>query len=140
MDKIVVRAGEDPEVEAFLTERIYEYNARATGYHDAEHYTAVLRDELDEIYAGICGFTWGGCCYVTYLWVAETFRGMGLGSELLRAVEQHARARRCRLVLLSSHDFQAPAFYVRLGYQQVARIEDYPVDHFDVFLAKRLDP
>jgi predicted N-acetyltransferase YhbS len=63
----------------------------------------------------------------------------GIGSELLRAVEGHAREKRCRLVLLSSHTFQAPVFYARMGYEQVARIDDYPVGHADIFYAKRLD-
>ncbi|HVY63426.1 MAG TPA: GNAT family N-acetyltransferase [Gammaproteobacteria bacterium] len=138
-DTLVVRTGDDPDIHAFLAERIREFNAEATGYHDAESYSAVLRDETDEICAGISGFTWGGCCYVSYLWVRETLRGTGLGSALLRTVEQHARGKRCRLVLLSSHDFQAPDFYVRLGYEPIARIADYPVGHVDVLLAKRLD-
>ena len=139
MHAIVVRTGNAPDVEAFLAERIYEYNARATGYEDAETYTSVLRDELGTIYAGISGFTWGGCCYVMYLWVADAFRSMGFGTALLHAVEQHARAKGCRIVVLSSHDFQAPDFYARLGYEPVARIDDYPVDYTDFVLTKRLD-
>jgi hypothetical protein len=30
-------------------------------------------------------------------------------------------------------------FYARMGYEQVARIDDYPVGHADIFYAKRLD-
>jgi GNAT superfamily N-acetyltransferase len=138
MDTITVRAGNAPDVETFLAQRVYEYNARATGYDDAESYSAVCRD-AGAIVAGVCGFTWGGCCYVSYLWVTEARRGQGMGRELLRAVEHHARDRRCALVLLSTHDFQAPRFYARLGYERVAHIEDYPVAHVDLFFAKRLD-
>ena len=36
------------------------------------------------------------------------------------------------------HTFQAPEFYARLGYEAVARINDYPNRHADIFLAKRL--
>jgi ribosomal protein S18 acetylase RimI-like enzyme len=139
MSKIDVRAGDAPDIDAFLAKRIYEYNARATGYDDGESYSAVCRGASDAIVAGVCGFTWGGLCYVSYLWVSEALRGRGMGTELMRAVEDHARAKRCRLVLLSTHDFQAPGFYARLGYEPVAQIEDYPVDHMDFFLAKRLD-
>jgi ribosomal protein S18 acetylase RimI-like enzyme len=139
METILIRTGDAPDVDAFLAERIYEYNAAATGYHDGESYSAVRRDEAGGIVAGVSGFTWGGCCYVSYLWVAAALRGRGIGGELLRAVERHARARRCALMLLSSHDFQAPTFYARLGFTPVARIEDYPVQHADVVLVKRLD-
>jgi ribosomal protein S18 acetylase RimI-like enzyme len=139
MDTIAVCTGDAPDVDAFLAERIYEYNAAATGYYDGESYSAVHRNEAGEIVAGVSGFTWGGCCHVSYLWVAEALRRSGVGSALLAAVERHARSKRCRLILLSTHDFQAPEFYVRLGYEQVAQIEDYPVQHVDIVLAKRLD-
>ena len=62
--KIAIRAGDAPEVEAFLAERIYEYNAAATGYHDAESFTAV-QDNDGTVEAGISGYTWGACCYVS---------------------------------------------------------------------------
>lgn len=138
MSSITVRTGDDPQFEAFLAERIYEFNAAATGYHDAESFNAGRQSESGTIDAGISGYTWGGCCYVSYLWVAESLRGRGIGGELLDAVERHAREKRCQLMVLGSHTFQAPEFYARRGYEQVARIDDYPVGHADIFFTKRL--
>jgi GNAT superfamily N-acetyltransferase len=137
---IEVRVGDAPRIEAFLAERIYEYNAAATGYHDAESFTAVHEDGSGAIEAGISGYTWAGCCFVSYLWVAAPSRGKGLGSNLLEAAERHARERRCRLVLVSSHSFQAPEFYARKGYEPMAHINDHPVGHSSSFYGKRLDP
>jgi GNAT superfamily N-acetyltransferase len=97
-----------------------------------------VRENAGALAAGISGYTWGGCCYITYLWVSESSRRNGLGSELLDAVELHAREKRCRLVLLSSHSFHAPQFYARRGYQPVAHIDDHPVGHASIFHAKRL--
>jgi ribosomal protein S18 acetylase RimI-like enzyme len=139
MATIEVRTGDAPELEHFLAQRIYEYNADATGYHDGESFTAICETEPGSVEAGISGFTWGGICFVSYLWVAAALRHRGIGSDLLRAVERHALEKRCRLVLVSSHTFQAPEFYARNGYEQVARIDDYPLGHADIFLAKRLD-
>src|SRR5262247_3303365 len=127
MASITVRTADVPEVEAFLAARIYEHNAGATGYHDGESFAAVQRSETGDIEAGISGYTWGGCCHVTFLWVSQAQRGKGIGSELLRAVEQHAAAKRCTLVIVSSHSFQAPEFYARRGYAPVARVDDHPV-------------
>jgi len=137
---IAVRVGDAPQIEAFLAERIYAYNAAATGYHDAESFTAVQEDGSGAIKAGISGYTWGGCCFVSYLWVAASSRGKGLGSDLLGTVERHAREKRCRLVLVSSHSFQAPGFYARKGYEPMAHINDHPVGHSSNFYTKRLDP
>ena len=139
MANVAIRLGDAPELEAYLTERICEYNAAATGYHDAELFSAAQAAESGAVEAGISGHTWGGCCFVSHLWVAEESRRKGLGTELLKAVEGHARSKRCRFVFLSSHSFQAPEFYTRLGYKPVARVDDYPVGHSDVFYAKCLD-
>lgn len=139
MKPIAVRVGDAPRIEAFLAERIYEYNAAATGYGDAEFFTAVQEDRSGAIEAGICGYTWGGCCFISYLWVAASLRGNGLGSDLLAAVERHASEKRCRLVLVSTHSFQAPEFYARRGYEPTADIDDHPVGHSSNFYSKRLD-
>ena len=139
MATIAVHGGDAPEIEAFLAERIYEHNAAATGYSDAESFTAVQKDRCGAVEAGVSGYTWGGCCYVSYLWVSKALRRKGLGSELLDAVERHALAKRCVVVLLSSHSFQAPEFYARRGYERVARIDDHPVGHSSIFYSKRLE-
>jgi GNAT superfamily N-acetyltransferase len=139
MATIAVHCGDAPEIEAFLAQRIYEYNAAATGYDDAESFTAVQKGGAGAVEAGISGYTWGGCCYVSYLWVSKALRGKGLGSELLGAVERHALAKRCVVVILSSHSFQAPEFYARRGYERVAGVNDHPVGHSSIFYTKRLD-
>ena len=136
---IIVRTGDAPQIEAFLVDRIYEYNAAATGHDDGESFTAVRESSSGDIEAGISGYTWCGCCYIAYLWVAEAVRGLGIGSELVRAVEDHARAKSCRVMFVATHSFQAPQFYVRLGFEPVASIPDHPVGHSSIFYAKRLD-
>ena len=138
MNRVAIRVGDALEVEAFLAQRIYEYNAEATGYGDAEDFAALQHDAAGAAEAGVSGYTWGGCCFVSYLWVARASRGKGLGSALLDAVERHASGKHCRLVLVSSHSFQAPQFYARKGYQPVARIDDHPVGHWSASYVKRL--
>ena len=135
---VTLRVGEAPEVQEFLADRIYEFNAKATGYSDAESFSAAQRDESNAIRAGICGYTWGGCCYISYLWVDEAERGQGIGTALLGAAEQHALARGCKVVLLATHSFQAPRFYERLGYKQQAVVRDHPIGHASLYFAKYL--
>lgn len=139
LSPITLRVGEAPEIEAFLAERIYEFNAKATGCSDGESFSATQRDESGVIRAGISGYTWGGCCYVSYLWVEERERGRGLGAALLRAAEEHARAKNCVVLFVSSHSFQSPCFYERKGYERQAVVHDHPVGHTNIFFAKRLE-
>jgi hypothetical protein len=56
---IVLRVGEAEEVQAFLAERIYEFNANATGYFDGESFSGTQLDDAGVIRAGVCGYTWG---------------------------------------------------------------------------------
>jgi GNAT superfamily N-acetyltransferase len=138
LDPIRIRTEEAPDIEAFLAAKVYEYNARATGYFDGKSFSAVRRDSSGAISAGISGYTWGGCCYISHLWVHESMRGGGIGAALVSAAEEHAVATGARRMLLATHDFQAPAFYRKLGYEQEAVVRDHPPGHANLFFAKSL--
>src|ERR1700751_1663275 len=106
MFTVTVSTDDAPAFESFLAERIYAYNAAATGYRDGKSFIASYQNESGNIEAGASGYTWGGCCYIAYLWVAEAYRRKGIGSELVRAVEDHARGKDCRLAFVAAHSFQ----------------------------------
>jgi GNAT superfamily N-acetyltransferase len=135
---IEVHLGDAPDVRAFLDERIYEYNAQATGCLDGANFHCTQRDESGAIRAGIFGYTWAGCCYVSHLWVDATRRGRGVGAALLAAAEAHARVRHCSVVFVDTHSFQAPGFYERMGYAEEALVRDHPVGHTNTTFVKRL--
>ena len=135
---VPISVGEAPDVEALLAKRIYEFNSKATGYFDGEFFSATRRDESNTIQAGIYGYTWGGCCYISYLWVDEPHRGHGIGAALLAAAEEHAGTKGCALVLLATHSFQSPAFYEHMGYKQQAIVHDHPVGHANLVFAKAI--
>ena len=137
--EIVRDEGECERLEAFLVERIYEFNAQATGYFDGRLIGARLRNEAGEIVAAVNGHTWGGCCVVAHLWVHELHRGRGLGRLLLQAVEAEASRRGCEQIVLSTHSFHAPAFYERLGYEKQAIVQGQPKGHASITYVKRLE-
>jgi GNAT superfamily N-acetyltransferase len=121
-----------------LEERLYEFNMEATGVGDGRGLSFVCRDEEGELMGGLCGHSWGGCCEIKQVWVAERYRGNGLGRQLLAAAEGEARERGCRQILLTTHSFQAPGLYARLGFEVVATVDDYPVGHQHFLLRKKL--
>jgi ribosomal protein S18 acetylase RimI-like enzyme len=122
----------------FLDERINEFNYDVTGYRDGRYLAIFLRDAEGAIRAGLAGHTWGGSGYVSHLWVREDARRSGIGSRLLAAAEREAARRGCARMVLSTHSFQAPAFYRRHGYQEVGEAAGYPRGHSHVYLAKDL--
>ena len=132
---------DDPSCEAlgsFLEERIYEFNSTVTGYVDGRLLAGCVRNETGEVIAGFNGYTWGGSCELTNVWVHEPHRGQGLGATLLRSAEAEAAARGCLRIVLATHNFQAPGFYERMGYQRTYTIEAHPRGFEDVIYVKVL--
>jgi len=135
-----IRVIDDPDEAdvAFLEDQINEFNFATTGYRDGRYLSIFLRDETGAIRAGLSGHTWGGCAEVKFLWVRENERHSGLGSALLQAAEREAKLRGCTQVVLSTHSFQAPAFYARHGYTVCGEAPDYPSGYAQIFLRKVL--
>ncbi len=129
----------DPTVEelGFLEDRIYEFNCAQTGQDDGQQFAFFIRNEQQEIIAGISGWTWARACEIRTLWVHADWRGHGYGSALLEAAEKEARAHGSQVIFLSSHSFQAPAFYQKHGYELAWQLEDFPPGHQYGFLIKR---
>jgi len=105
-----VEPGLDPADLQFLEDRLYEFNAAATGIDDGALLAICARDAAGIILEAASGCTWGGCCEVRQLWVREDLRGRGWGRRIMKAVEDEARRRGCLQVILSTHSFQAPDF------------------------------
>jgi GNAT superfamily N-acetyltransferase len=128
----------NPEDLQFLEEQINEYNFATTGIRDARLLVMLLRDSAGRIFAGLSGHTWGGVAEVRFLWVDESRRYLGIGSRLLRAAEAEARSRGCKKIVLSTHSFQAPYFYMERGYVVAGEFSDYPRGHRSIFFEKPL--
>jgi GNAT superfamily N-acetyltransferase len=122
----------------FLRNRLYEFNAGATGITDGNFLSVFKRAADGSPVAGAFGWTWGGTCYVRYLFVCENLRGQGHGTRLMRAVETEARSRGCRQIVLETHEFQAPRFYQKLGFSIVGRVDNYPAGYQFLMLVKPL--
>ena len=108
---LVMRTDPTPAEIDLLENRLYEFNAQATGIVDALGLALFGRDAQGEVVAGLCGHTWGGCCEIRQVWVHEKHRGQGVGRRLLVLAETEARRRGCFQIVLATHSFQAPEFY-----------------------------
>src|SRR5262249_12645403 len=128
-----------PEEVQYLEDRIYEHNSGVTGIGDGQWLAVPGRDGSGRIIAGVSGNTWGAVCEIRQLWVDEALRHRGLGTQLLRAVEDEARRRSCSQIVLMTFSFQAPAFYERNGFEVVATIANHPRGHRNLLMRKHLD-
>lgn len=91
------------------------------------------------IVAGInaCMYAW----YITYvhiLYVDEGYRGQDLASQLLKRVEETAKAKGSKLIHLDTFSFQARDFYLKQGYEIFGTLDDCPKGHKRYYLKKVL--
>ena len=136
--ELVIDTAPAPDEIQYLEDRLYEFNATATGITDGEWLAFFVRETDDRIVAGIAGAVWGGCLEIRQFWIDEGRRRQGLGTRLLAAVEEEARRRGCRQILLATFSFQAPEFYAKRGFEVVAAVDDHPRGHTNLILSKRL--
>jgi hypothetical protein len=108
-----------------LKNAIDAFNYETTGFRDGRYLAAVRARRRRPDVAGLSGFTWGGYAKVEFLWIAEPHRRAGSAGDA-DAAEDEARARGCALIVLDTHDFQAPGFYAKLGYEACGRVEGTP--------------
>lgn len=135
---MIVETDPDPEAVRLLEDRIYEFNVQQTGIADGKLFGLFLRDPAGAVIGGAYGWSWGGTCFLRYLFVPEEMRKQGHGTRLMRAVEQEALLRSCGQIVLETHDFQAPDFYQRFGFVVAGVVEDYPRGHRSLSLVKHL--
>ena len=138
---VEVRVEDDPDPADLdaLDAGVADATLRATRL-PAPRPLAVLAREAGDLVGGAHGWTWGGCCEVVALWVREDRRGCGLGHALLARVEEAAARRGCRLVVVLTHDVQAPGLYRAAGYTLVATVDGYPAGGAAHWFRKSLSP
>ena len=75
--------------------------------------------------------------FVELLFVPEAFRGLHLGTELLRPAEAKAKERGCIGAWPDTFSASARQFYERNGYATFGELNDYPPGNTRHFLQKR---
>lgn len=85
-----------------------------------------VRDENGTMLGGLIGVRKGDWLNIVYLWVSDTVRGTGVGSQLIRTAEEEARRKGCKHALVDTASFQARPFYEKQGYQLQMSLQDYP--------------
>ena len=98
----------------------------------------LVREDGGDVVGGRWGRTAWGWLAIELLYLPETGRGRGLGSDVVRMAEREARARGCHGAWVDTHAWQARGFYESLGYAAFGELPDYPTGHSRHFLQKPL--
>ena len=123
--EFVVEDEPDPSDIELLEDEIRVVASAISGLGDERELAVFVRED-GRIRAGITGWTWGDACEMQSLWVAPDLRGQGLGTRLLALAADEARTRGCTQIVCFTYDFQGPTLYERLGFEVLARVENFP--------------
>lgn len=141
IDDLDITEQDDPAAETILELRaaVDAFNAARVGPDGTLPLGLVGCDPSGTVQAGLYGLSYWRWLFVEHLWVAERYRGTGVGSLLLKRCERVAARRDCVGVCVNTMSFQAPGFYERHGYREFGRLKDVPPGHARIWLAKKLE-
>lgn len=127
----------EPDTDAYAdySSRFGEYKKDASGW-DVQTFSLGLRDGAP-IIAGGRGHIYLGALEIRGLWVDDDLRGTGIGSDLLKAIEQEACARGATKAMLYTYSWQAETFYWSHAYEEFSRF-DFFEGHYRIDMQKSL--
>lgn len=122
-----------------LGRELRQFNYRfVEEYADSQPVRWDARDAQGRLVAGIRAYVFLNWMHTDVLWVAENHRGYGLGSHVLRWAEAQGKSLGARHTKLETFEWQARAFYLKQGYAEYARIDDYVPGFYLAYMKKAL--
>jgi GNAT superfamily N-acetyltransferase len=126
---------------AIIWNGILDYN-RMVGpmlqYPPYEPLNLLLRDADGKIVGGLQSKIYLRCIYIGALWMDEHHRNRGYGARLMAEAERRAEDQGCEFIHLDTFSFQGIGFYLKLGFEVFATLDEYPGGVVRYFLKKRL--
>jgi len=131
--------GADTELAKALEPGLDEINMAATDVDEERTFSVGIDEPDGTLIGGLTGWIWGYTSGISMVWIRTSSRGDGWGARLLASAEQEVRRQGCRRIFVSSFNFQAPDFYRRHGYEEIARVPGLLADGVeDVWFVKHL--
>ncbi|QHW29952.1 GNAT family N-acetyltransferase [Paenibacillus rhizovicinus] len=129
------------EESGYIRNRLIAFNASQLPEAIRDRYEEihlVQRDEEGRIIGGMLSEYCWNWIEVHILWVDEARRGEGHGSAMMEAIERIAIEKQCTFIKLNTFTFQAPEFYKKHGYAELAVIDNAPLGHRHFYFIKHL--
>ncbi|TFY96170.1 GNAT family N-acetyltransferase [Ramlibacter humi] len=139
MNYTVAPATGDEVRSGYVGRQLREFNYRYVGeYPEVQYIRLNARDSKAQVVGGLRAIVAMHWLRVEVLWVSDDLRGKGIGSQLLVEAERLARGLGARNAALETFEWQAPQFYARHGYEEVARMDKYIGNFYLAIMRKAL--
>ncbi|MDH4985856.1 GNAT family N-acetyltransferase [Aminobacter anthyllidis] len=121
-----------------IGERLSAFNTDDVGPAGKQALIVAVRNESNDLLAGISGYTAWGWLYIQWLWVDESLRGQNMAARMLQAAEDEAVKRGCHGAYIDTFSPIALKVYRRQGYEAFGKLPDFPKGRTRTFLSKAL--
>lgn len=122
-----------------LGRRLREFNYRYIGeYPESTSIWLNAKDDTGAVVGGLRGLVILNWLRVELLWVEETCRHQRVGTRLLVEAETQARKLGASDAGLETFEWQAPDFYIKQGYIEASRVQNYVDSYYLTFMRKSL--
>ncbi len=122
-----------------LVKGLTTYNAAQANGETPNYVVATVKDDGGKLVGGLLGATYLGWLQIQVVWLDDSVRGLGYGSELMAIAEREALRRGVQNAFVETLSFQALPFYEKLGYTVFSRLADFPPGGARYALTKKLE-
>lgn len=134
--RLTLETAPEPAEEQVVLDGLRAFNVAVIGPPNIRPVAVFVRDDAGDVSGGLLGEIKWRWLYVDKLWLPKALRGSGMGTKLMRIVEQHAWAEDCLGVHLSTFEYQALPFYQKLGYELFGTFDGFPPGYKQFYLKK----
>ena len=122
--KIIEREITIDELE--VVKKGFEHHSLQHGIRPIEQKRLTTVSENNGVFAGCAtGLIDHNWFYITDLWLDETFRGQGIGRQLMERLEKLIKNEKIDRVYTWTAGYEALEFYKRMGYSVFIEFENY---------------
>lgn len=135
---IVVSQEKIPNYEAIFTESRKTLKNKDQIHQVQESNMMFVALDQDHFVGGVYGSINRDSMYIAWLAVDENYRHQGIGLELMKRIEERAKALKVYSINLGTVEFQAKDFYQKLGYKPILKKENDPKGFNSYTMLKKL--
>lgn len=136
--KFNIEKSSEEDIE-YIDNTLGEFNKTQVQYTSKMDYIPLcyhIKDENGLIIAGINAFSCWQMVYISEFWIDSAYRNQGIGSMLIKKIEDEAQSKGAIVSHTDTFDWQAKDFYLKHGYEVFGTIENCPPGHRRFFLKK----
>jgi ribosomal protein S18 acetylase RimI-like enzyme len=114
-----------PEETQFTALRLKDHTEQAIGINVSHAAFGLLAYEGETLIGSIVGKSFFNWLHIDLMWVEDSYRSQGVGRMLMDEAYRQAKEMGLSGIEVWTQSWQAPGFYKKMGYEELAVIDDF---------------